>query len=879
MRVMRSRGYVAAAVGLLAGLASSYAPDGLAGPTSIDMIEHMFGASNTNAVAGHGGLTIGVSPDGDLTVVSWPSPSYTDQIAYIASNALDVRAQPHLGAVDGMGSYVGLFVQSASGTELTWLRDWEHTQTYSNDLSAVPVTTFTRSDLGLSVVLTDIVSPDVDVLTRNVAVTRESDSAVTAAKLVLYENLSPSLSKIPELPIADWALDSRNDFLAVYDRDASAIIHFHPGDRHVINSVLKAAGNGDGDFGAIEDLLEQANPSDEDIDAFVATIDTAYEPGVAVMVTTEPPPTAFQVGGDATPLCAKVDEFADNIIALPEAFPGVPPPMDLNVASVLRCEDALPTIQQEHAWQWRPEDALSDLSNGELSSSRISAAQTNGVLATPLEFIDNVATANVTMAFGATVGEARTALAAATAQSTDDRLAAAEAATHDALGGAALPDPALGERVMRVAKRALVNLYVGRDREVGAIVASVARQPPYYLDWPRDGAFFSAALDVAGLEPWVTQRAHWMATLARQQPTRGNFLLTPDVPIDPDTGAEEFPAFAWEMNYFADGTTGGPIRFEIDNTALHIWSLALHTAHLDESKRADFVEALWPSTRAALELLHRWRDETTGLPALANEDDNPELTSGLHSASTVYTAMVSGARLAMVIGETADAERYLRAANELKAATLKHYYDESKGLLIPGAGREPSPGSGPSAWSVWPARMFARDDPRLESQLASDMGSVMPKLRGELEGGVYTAKPILSAALYGLDDGAKQQARDALQLLAAAATPDTLHFGEVYVTSSKIGPTWSNRVAPPHIWEGILFYLAAMALTNAEPFNADARELALPVLPNDAASGSEGEGGCGCRIAAPRDDPAFALGSALLLAFTALRRRRRAASR
>ena len=38
------------------------------------------------------------------------------------------------------------------------------------------------------------------------------------------------------------------------------------------------------------------------------------------------------------------------------------------------------------------------------------------------------------------------------------------------------------------------------------IVASVARQAPYGLDWPRDGAFFDYALDVVadtGSEEWA----------------------------------------------------------------------------------------------------------------------------------------------------------------------------------------------------------------------------------------------------------------------------------------------------------------------------------------------------------------------------------------
>src|SRR5579859_8178882 len=93
------------------------------GPTTVDTVEHVFGASNVNAVAGHGGLTAGISVDGDLTVLSWPGPSFADQLLYLSSNDLDVRSKPHLGALDGMGSYVGLEVTTAAGHSLVWLRD------------------------------------------------------------------------------------------------------------------------------------------------------------------------------------------------------------------------------------------------------------------------------------------------------------------------------------------------------------------------------------------------------------------------------------------------------------------------------------------------------------------------------------------------------------------------------------------------------------------------------------------------------------------------------------------------------------------------------------------------------------------------------------
>jgi hypothetical protein len=66
--------------------------------TRVDTVEHIFGASNVNAVAGHGGLTAGVSRDGDVTVLTWPSPSCCDQLNYLASNALNARTLPRMGA-------------------------------------------------------------------------------------------------------------------------------------------------------------------------------------------------------------------------------------------------------------------------------------------------------------------------------------------------------------------------------------------------------------------------------------------------------------------------------------------------------------------------------------------------------------------------------------------------------------------------------------------------------------------------------------------------------------------------------------------------------------------------------------------------------------
>ncbi len=820
-------------------------------PTTVDMTEHIFGASNTNAVAGHGGLTAGISSDGDLSVLSWPGPSFADQLAYLSGNDLDVRSLPHLGAPDGMGSYVGLMLTAGQGPMLVWLRDpaFTHTQAYTQPDAPVVATTFTRADLGITVVLTDVVSPDVDVLTRRVVVTRAASSPVTAASLVLYENLSLSLSKIPMIPFADWILDSHNDFAAVYDRNARAVIHVHPSDRAVVTSLFDVASPPEMvDYGPFEALMK-STPSDGDVDALVASLDTALPPGVAAVVTTDPPPTSFQVGADATPICSQAGHLADNIESLESEFPGFKLPLDPGLADAIRCADPLPVVAAAHGWTWAPQDALADLADGQLSASRLAACQTNAALVAPLTFQGDTAEGAALFAFGSSVQAARDALSKATSQPASARQAAAEQAAHAALAGAALPDASLGDAVVKVAQRSLVNVYVARDRTTGAIVASISRQPPYYLDWPRDGSFITHALDVAGILPWPTQRGEWYATIQRRMPAPRNPLVTPNTTTDPDTNAVEFPAFAWEMNYYADGTIGGNIRFEIDNTALHVWAMTAHAASLQGADRQAFIASVWPTLKDSLHLLVRWRDASTGLPWPANEDDHLEITSTLHGATTVYAALVAGARLARAAGDEGAASEALARATELQQAMVKAYYDPKSGLFrdAPQTGTDYIPGttgSGDTAWLAWPGRVVDPSDPRLEAQLSADMNAILADLRGETEGNAYGMKNVVAAALLGKDGGSRDAAREAVQRLAGIATPDTMHFGEVFVTTNPSGPVFSERVATPHVWEGVLFYLSAMALSSPSRFDPEIVAFPLPPPPPALTAGGSG---CTCR--------------------------------
>jgi hypothetical protein len=704
---------------------------------------------------------------------------------------------------------------------------------------------------------------------------------VTAAKLVLYENLSPCLSQIPMLPLGDWALDSHNDFAAVYDAAAGAVVHFHPTDRGVVSGIFDVAASPETiDYGPIEALMK-TTPTDAAVDSLLASLDTAFPLGVAALVTTEPKPTSFQVGADATPVCGQINTLADNISALPNVFPGFKLPVDPGLLSALKCSDPLPIVAKAKGWTWAPQDALADLADGSLSGSRLSAVSTNAVMISPLTFTGDTAEGDVLIAFGKNVAAARSTLASGTQPTPSARQAASEKAGHDALAGAVLPNASLGARVVSVAQRSLVNVYVARDRAAGGIVASVSRQPPYYLDWPRDGSFFSHGLDVAGLGSWVTTRHQWYLGLQRTDSVPPNPVLTPNTTIDPDTQATEFPAYAWEMNYFADGTLGGNIRFEIDNTALHVWSTVVHAATLDGDARASFVKTVWPGTKNALTLLVRWRDPKTGLQWPANEDDHFEITSTLHGATAVYAALTAGARLAVLAGDEAFGQSLVSRSEELRAAVLNAYYDPSTHLFrdTPQTGTDYIPGttgSGSTAWLAWPARMLDPSDPRLEAQLAADLDAVMKDIRGETDGGAYVMKNVVSAALLGKDGGSRTTAKDAVTRLSNIATPDTMHFGEVFVTTFPNGatsPVFSARVAAPHVWEGMLFYLSAMALSSPDLFDQQLAKLPLP-----PASAPFTASGSGCH-AASADDRSEGLLLAALGLLVALIRLARAHAR
>ena len=783
---------------LLADIAPPVAP--------IDLIERLFGASNVAWVTGNGGLTIGLSPLGDASVVSWPSPSYTDQLLHLGSNAPDVRMQRSFAAHPAMGAFVGVRVHYRDGHSVVAFprSDWTITQR-RDDMPVVLTHMVPTSAIGVTVDVRDWVERDRDAWVRDVTVTKTRDD-VTGVDVLGYWNLSPTLSRVPQLPIADWAMDAYNDYAALWDAQSDAVIHFRPAGRGDITSVTDLIARPAIDYGAVGAALASGAVDAAGAATIVAS-DALDDAGVYFAIGAREPLAGHQIGFDTTPTCQLIDDLADNVSQLPVLYPGLTLPLDPAIVDVLRCDKTAASIAAEQGWSALPTSAYEDLADGDLQGSFASAGQVDEalVVAAP-EASDGTWQARFVIGAGADKDAARASLTVGRAAD----LTTTKAAWKAELDHVKWPQDA-GLRA--ASERAIGNLLLAQDRHTGAIVASVARQPPYALDWPRDGAFFDFALDAAGLGERATKHARYTLTTPRTMDVDAEAIINSAPPPDPDDPQKAvFPAAAWEMNSYADGLVGGNIRWEIDNTALAVWTLVEHGERLPAAEQAAWRDDIWPVVSAATDLLARWRDAATGLPAPANEDDNAAYTQTLHGAVTTWRGIQSAAELADRKGEASTAARWHTRADELKAAIDTHLREPNGGLYREGLDAAQNPGNaagGASAWALWPAGL---DVPA--GQIDKLLDLVELRLDPANGGGAYVTKLILAAAMRG---DAAEKARALVLLKRFVATNAWL--GETFVSD---GTTFDPRVANPHVWAGTLVYLSSITLDPAEPASQDA---------------------------------------------------------
>lgn len=236
----------------------------------------LVGPTPIQSSLGTGGLTAGLTPDGTIAVLSWPNPSYFNQMQYLTLS----RGYPRGGAAANQGAFAGLEVALPDGRRsFSWLRDWPSIrQRYRGGASNALETVFSRD--GTTVTQTAVVDPRDDVMTIRYEVAGARDP-----KLVFFENLNPADHKIPWGPGQDNLLWQANDFGAFWQRDQAALLHFRPldADPGKFLNVIEGSPEHAGETLA-NDLSEVATP------------------GVAFAITARPAPAGHQVGVDAAGL-------------------------------------------------------------------------------------------------------------------------------------------------------------------------------------------------------------------------------------------------------------------------------------------------------------------------------------------------------------------------------------------------------------------------------------------------------------------------------------------------------------------------------------------------------------------------------------------------
>ncbi|MCX6020572.1 MAG: glycoside hydrolase family 15 protein [Chloroflexi bacterium] len=220
----------------------------------------------------------------------------------------------------------------------------------------------------------------------------------------------------------------------------------------------------------------------------------------------------------------------------------------------------------------------------------------------------------------------------------------------------------LPPQVVALYKQSLLILRTHLD-DSGAVIAACDSdilqfgRDTYDYMWPRDGALVASALIHAG---YAEAARSFFAFCCSITPGNGALLHK----YNPDGS----PGSSWHPWSSSDETLQLPIQE--DETALVLWAL---WAYFERFRNVELL------ITAAADFLLRYRDAATGLPAPSY--DLWEERRGILAFTTaaVWAGLRAAADFADLFNEDERAASYRHAADEIRAATLKHLYDPERG--------------------------------------------------------------------------------------------------------------------------------------------------------------------------------------------------------
>ena len=451
--------------------------------------------------------------------------------------------------------------------------------------------------------------------------------------------------------------------------------------------------------------------------------------------------------------------------------------------------------------------AFTDSRDGKLSGRNQSAGPTDAAIADQLSLRGR--TSNSTTVFIAGAFSRRDALSLLRfARNTGfERIANAKRNWwRDWLEDARLPARIAPRDIIRVAKRSLITIRQNLDDRRNMIVASIATQAPYGLDWVRDGSYINRALD----------QARQRGDVASHNIRYGQLQITP---ANPPNGGPPAPGGNWSQNYYADGVVGGSIPYEIDSTGLGIWTLWDHytqTQNRDYLLTAEVYEAI---QRAAHYLSDPAPagcvDPTNNLPCVANEGGSETPSQSLEGAGPVWLGLDAAVKAAQVRGgavaETNEAKWAARRA-ELRAAIDTQFFDDECGCYT----QDYEVGS----TLLWPVRFLKKGSARSDAQADVNWRHMARVLSGRETVGRYETKILLANAFaWGRDlDQLKKLRRGLSWVARVATTNETDLLGEAWMVYPPDNGTVTTMVSQPHATTHALFYLAALKIYGSGPY-------------------------------------------------------------
>jgi len=446
-----------------------------------------------------------------------------------------------------------------------------------------------------------------------------------------------------------------------------------------------------------------------------------------------------------------------------------------------------------------PADGFDQLTSAshQLGGASFEAGQATAALATPLQF-DSAghAATRMIIAPAPTSAGALGVLRATRAGTFSAEWSAVQNEWSHWLKTAALP-ATTDQAVLDDATRALISMRLAIDPDTGAIVASADTETPYGEDWIRDGAFINRALDIAGYHDIVTRHDLFEAA-AQSSPARPDPLAPPG---------------NWPMDVYGDGTPGGPIPYEIDETGLGAFTLWDHAQYLPAAQRSGYLKKVFPAISRAATWLASCVDAKNGLECPANEDDSFTPSQTLHGSGPALLGLRSALSAAGALGINNPTTALWKTRVTALTSAIDKLWDPVHGAYEEQAGRSSAlhVSYTDGGWLLWPVALHPYSDVRMQNE-AGAVWSAMEQSFASNSGG-YEGKALLGvcAAEQPATPAQHSALQSELHFMATTLTTPTGLFGEFWQRFPAGGPIRTENDMP-HVWTGALFYLSAMCI-------------------------------------------------------------------